>query len=195
MTNEGPKAEIPGNEIRAFFDRPGNIVIAEFASSWVRHENRQEIFEGQGRILGIQTPSRVRPFRIEEAVLYRDSYTRERWSNSRGPIIAAMEPGEVVSFAFHTSVLTFIKTQGAENIQLSYLQEVDNLGQPLEREGSVLTAAKIAREAGLEHQSHAQLFPFRFRDEQAFLLSVGGRRLSPDELKQLEEELLSDTNT
>ena len=179
----------------SFFGRHGEEVISQFAARWVRHQDRRQAFEGQNRILGLDTPNGNHFFRVDEAILYDDEYTKTRWPRSRALHIASLEPGEVVGYAFHQSTLTFIKTGNrgsAENIQLSSLSEVDRFGNPINRPESKLSAAKVAQLIGLRHQMHAQLTAFNFRGETAFLLSTGGRLLTPEEIKALEEEIFGD---
>jgi len=65
-------------------------------------------------------------------VLYDHAYTLQRWSKSRGPEIVGMPSGEWVGYTFHQSVIPYMKTQGAENIQLSELQEIDKYGEPIQ---------------------------------------------------------------
>lgn len=181
------------SEVGAFFDRPGEEVAGEFSAGWVRHPNRREVFDGQGSVLALETPLRVRFFRVDSVIYYDDEYTKNRWPKSRGPEIASLEPGEAIGYAFHQSVLTFIKVGGigsSSNIQLSNLKEIDRNGEPLMGRDSEIGPAKVAQLLDLGHQMRAQLAIFNLRDTRAFLLSVGGRHLTPDEIRSLEEEIL-----
>ena len=182
-----------GSEVRAFFDRPGEEVAGEFSAGWVSHQDRRAVFSGQSSILALQTDRGMRLFRVDSVVYYDDEYTKSRWPKSRGPEIASLEPGEAIGYAFHQSVLTFIKVGGigsSANIQLSNLTEIDRNGESLMGRDSEIGPAKVAQLLGLGHQMRAQLATFNFRDTRAFLLSAGGRYLTPDEIRSLEEEIL-----
>ena len=134
----------------------------------------------------------MRRFRIEEVILYSDEYTLKRWPNSRGPEISLMKPGGVIGYKFHRTVLTFIKTRGAENIMLSSLTPVNSFGEAsLDKVGSVLPGA-IAQTIGLQHGMHARFEALDFRGERAFLLTTRVRKLTEEELRRIEEELLKD---
>ena len=176
-----------------FFDRPGSEVCGDLAAHWMNHTDRRKIYEGQAKVLGLQTDSMVRFFTIEEVVLFEDSYTRERWPRSRSLSIASLSPAEVISFMSQGQhVLTFAKTQGAENIMFSSLQEIDRFGDPLRGEGHILTASSVAKIVGLTHGMRGQLTPIHFRGGRAFLLATGARELSDQELDALEKELMED---
>lgn len=179
-------------KIRKFFDRPGEVVAANFATHWMSHPRRWPIFSGEGQILGLQTEAGVKYYRVEEVVLYSDKYTKDRWPYSRGPEIMAMETGEVIGYMSQGGyVLTFVKTQGAANIQLSALREVDRVGDPLPGDEMLLTSSMIAPLIGLRHKEHAQLAPFDFRGRRAFLIASGVRIPTDEELRRIEEDLLS----
>lgn len=182
--------EIQREEIISIFNRPGEVVCSEFSRTWSRHQNRQEVFEGQAAVLGVQTPLGVGYYKVEGVILYDDEYTRGRWPRSRGPEIAALNPGDVIGYSFHRSILTFVKTQGAENIMLSLIQEINRFGDPTPGEDALVSAGKIGWLIGLGHREHAYLAPFDFRGRRAFLLSVGGSELSEAELRRIEEEIL-----
>lgn len=186
--------EAQREEIRLFFDRPGESVAASLANRWMKHPFRraEEIFDGEDQIVGLQTNTGVKYYLIEEVVLYSDRYTRERWPYSRGPEIAAMESGEVIGYRSQGGhVLTFIKTQGAENIQLSALKEIDRLGDSLPENEGLLTSSMVAPLLGLRHKEHAQLAPFNFRGRRALLIATGVRVPTDEELRRIEEDLLS----
>ncbi len=187
--------ELPAREeARAFFDRPGEVVAGGFAAGWVRHTDRKEVFEGQASILALATPSRTRLFRVDHVIYYDDEYTKNRYPNSRGPELASLDPGEAIGYAFHQSVLTFIKVGGAgsaANIQLSHLTEIDRNGEPLRERDSEITSAKVAQLLDFGHEMRAQLTTFNFRGTRAFLLSVGGRQLTEEEIRAIEEEILN----
>ena len=185
--------ENPREEIIHFLDRPGTEVIQDLAAHWMVHTRREDINEGQGKVLGLQTDSIIRYFRIEEAVLFTHGYTMGRWKNSRAPEIQDLEPGEVIAYMSQgNNVLTFIKTQGAENIMPSALQEIDRFGVPLADKDHVLGAASIAKLVGLRAKMRGQLLPMQFRGERALLLAAGSREITPEELDRIERELLED---
>ena len=187
-------------EIRVFFGRPAAQVAPEFAASWVYHENRREAMQGEAKVLGLQTETGIiRYFTIQEVVVYGDDYTRDRWPKSRSLAIATMEPGEAISYMSQGAhVLTFIKTQhtvgiaSAENIMIAGLQEIDRYGTQSTAEDSYLKAAGAAKVLGLGHNGHAQMTPFNFRGQSAFLLSAGNRNWTEEELSDLERDLLSE---
>lgn len=192
MTVEKPTYE--PDEISAFFNRPADEVAAEFASHWFNHENRSEIHEGQAKILGIRTLTGfTRFFRITEVVLYGDQYTKDRWPNSRSPEIDSLQSGDLITYVSRAATLTFIKTRRSENIQFSSLEEMDRFGDPIRTKESVLIASDVARIAGLGHRDRSKLIPFNFRGERAFLLTLGARELSDEELQRLENEILGET--
>lgn len=191
MTINRESREQSVNDTQIFFDRPGEVVAEDLAMQWMRHENRDEVFTGQGKILGLQTPHNVQYYRIIEAILFEDAYTRKRWPHSRAPEIASLEPGGVIGYSFHKPILTFFKTRGSENIMPSLLSPIDREGNLLQ-EGEQVTAARIAQLIGLEHRMRASLSTFDFRDEKAFLLSIGQRRLTDEELFRLEEEIFGE---
>ena len=190
-------------EIREFFGRPAGQVASGFSRSWVNHDNRKDAFPGEQKVLALQTDRGIRYFTVEEVVAYTDAYTRERWPGSRGSVsraltIAAMDPGEAIGYRSQGGhVLTFLKTQhevdvpSAENIMLAGLQEIDRFGTPLQEEGSYLTSAGPAKLLGLTQGTHAQMTPFNFREQRAFLLSVGDRNWTQEELMELEADILA----
>lgn len=184
--------EAQREETRRFFDRPGEIVAASLSKGWMKHPDRKQIHQGEAQIVGLQTQSGIKYYTVEQVVLYPDEYTKERWPRSRGPEIAALESGEGIGYyAQGGHVLTFLKTQDSENIQLDALREVDRRGDPLPGDEMLLTSSKIAPEIGLRHKEHAQLAPFDFRDRRAFLISAGIRIPTDEELRRIEEDLLS----
>lgn len=177
-------------EIRRFFDRPGQEVASELSSYWFNHSYPSEPHRGQAKVLGLQSEAGIRFFTIDEMRLFEDSYTRDRWPKSRSLAIASLDPGEVIAFMSQGQhVLTFIKTQGAENIMLQTLKEVDRFGDPLAGKEHTLTASNVARIVGLRHGMRGQLTPVHFRRERAFLLATGARELTDEELETIEEEL------
>lgn len=195
-------------EIRDFFGKPATVVAANFARSYADHENRQQRFPGEARVLALQThanetQSGIRYFTVESVITYGDEYTRWRFPGSRGSVsraltIAAMDAGEAIGYMGQgRNVLTYIKTQheegipSAENIMLEGLQEIDRFGTPLKTEDAYLTAAGPAKILGLSHGMRAQMTPFNFGQQRAFLLSVGNREWSEEELLTLEQELLA----
>lgn len=183
----------PSDEIRHFFDRPAEDIASELSSSWLRHENRAELHQGQGKILGLRTTTGTnRFFRIEEVIVYTSDYTYGRWPNTRAPEIDSLQPGDLISYVSRAATLTFIKTRRAENIQFSHLQEVDRFGDPIRNQESTLKASGVAKVAGLKHKEKAHLLPFNFRGEKGLMLASGSRMLTEDELRRIEEEILGD---
>lgn len=181
----------PSEERLRFFDRPGREVAPDMAAHWMSDENRKEIFPGNAAIIGLETPTGMQYFNIEEVILYGHESTMKRWGNTRGPEIAALEPGQWICYNFRGRILTFAKTQGAENLMLSTLREVDRLGDPLPGSDKILTSSKIATLAGLYHRAQGLVTPFSYRGRRAMLLSVGGHIVSEEELQRLENELLN----
>lgn len=181
-------------EVRELFDRPADQVAVKFSAHFMWHEARKEVFEGTGMILGLETDSGIRYFTVEQVVLYPDDYTRSRWPHSRSLEIAQMEPGEVIGYIFRGNrTLAFIKTQGAENIMLDQLREVDRFGTPLRfGDEGLTTPTQIAPMIGLTHRMHAQFALFNFRGQRALLLSAGERVPSEEEIARIEKELLMD---
>lgn len=182
-----------GDEAKAFFDRPGEEIAGEFSAGWMRHQNRIETFEGRGSVLALDTADGTRLFRVDGVIYYDDQYTKDRWPKSRGPEIATLASGEVIGYAFHQSVLTFIKVGGAgssANIQLNNLTEVDRQGEPRRGRDAQIGPARVAQILGLEHQMRAQISAFNFRGRRAFLISAGNRQLSAEEIRSIEEEIL-----
>lgn len=183
--------EAQREETRQFFDRPGQLVVASLSTRWAVHPDRKTVNPGEGQIVGLQTQAGVKYYQVEDAVLYTHQYTQSRWSHSRGPEIKALEPGEGIGYDSRGHVLTFLKTQQSENIQLAALREVDRRGDPLPGDEMVLSSSKIAPAIGLRHKEHAQVAPFDFRGRRAFLISAGIHVPSDEELRRIEEDLLS----
>ncbi len=183
--------EAQREETRRFFDRPGQLVVASLSSRWAIHPDRKSLNPGEGQIVGLQTQGSVKYYRVEEAVLYTHQYTQSRWGHSRSPEIAALEPGEGIGYDSRGHILTFLKTQESENIQLTTLREVDRRGDPLPGDEMLLSSSKIAPAIGLRHKGHAQVTPFDFRDRRAFLISAGVHVPTDEELRRIEEDLLS----
>lgn len=182
-----------GIERAAFFGRQGEEVASSFSGYWSKHPDRREIFPGSASVIGLETPEGLRFFRLDEAVYYDDAYTKERWPNSRGPELASMEPGEVIGYKFHQTVLTFIKVGrvgDSSNIQLSSLTEVDKHGAPVLGGEAQIRAGKVAQLLGLENQTRGQISPFHFRNTEGFLITVGNRQLTEEEVRSIEEEIL-----
>lgn len=177
-----------------FFGQEGDEVTKSISGSWARHPDRREILSGQAAIVGMETRNGLRLFRLDEAFYYDDAYTKSRWPNSRGPELASMEPGEVIAYKFHQTVLTFIKVGergSSANIQLSKLTEVDRTGAPLLGSEAQINAGKVAQLLELEPQTRAQITPFNFRNIEGFLITTGSRTLTPEDIARIEEELLS----
>ena len=178
---------------RAFFDRPAEEVAAEISTFWMNHENRSEVHQGQGKILAIVTPFGTRRlFRISQVYVYSNEYTFNRWPSSRAPEIDSMQPGELISYVSRSATLTFIKTRGAENIQLDHLWEEDKYGDPLRNPDSELGSSGVAKVAGLGHKDRSHLELLNLREEQGFLLIHGSQMLSEEELRRIEAEILGD---
>lgn len=195
---EGKNQMGPENidKIVELFRKPLGEVAQNIAISYVWHEDRKKVLNGQGAIFVLQTPTSARRFRLEEAVLYSHEYTMSRWPNSRGPEIAVLNPGEIIGYQFHQYFLPFGKVGeigSAANIQLSKFQEVDNYGEPMKTKEAEIGGVKLFRYIGLKDRSLAHLTPVDFRGKLAFLVSAGARELSAEELKQLEEEILKFT--
>lgn len=180
-------------ERTGFFGKPGEEVAASISGSWAKHPDRQETFQGSAAIIGLETPNGLRFFRLDNAYYYNDEYTKKRWPNTRGPELASMQPGEVVGYQFHQTVLTFIKVGpvgDASNIQLAELTEVDKFGDPILGGEAKLKAGKAAALLGLESQSRGQITPFHFRNTEGLLITAGSRTLSSEEIARIEEEIL-----
>lgn len=187
--------EAQKEETRQFFDRPGQLVAASLSTRWMVHPDRKTINQEEGyegQIVGLQTRAGVKYYKVEQVVLYPDEYTQTRWLRSRAPEISALESGEGIGYYSQGGhILTFLKTQNAENIQLDTLREVDRRGDPLPGDEMVLSSSKIAPAIGLRHKEHAQVAPFDFRDRRAFLISAGVHIPTDEELRRIEEDLLS----
>lgn len=184
--------EAQREERRLFFDKLGQLVAASLSTRWMVHPDRKTVNRGEGQIVGLQTRVGVKYYKVEQVVLYPDEYTQSRWPRSRGPEISALESGEGIGYYSQGGhVLTFFKTQNAENIQLDTLREVDRTGEPLPGDEMLLSSSKIAPEIGLRHREHAQVAPFDFRGRRAFLISAGIHVPSDEDLRRIEEDLLA----
>lgn len=153
---EGPTINDP---VQDFFTRPGEEVIGELVPVWTIAGEKDVIYSGtsEGSVFVVQADDESpRYFQVEEAILYSDEETMRRWKDSRGPAITKMTSGTLFAYSYRTSVLTFLKTQGAENIQLKELVEVDEYGKPIEK-GAVVTTGKTGELFGLEHKGQASL--------------------------------------
>ena len=182
-------------EVEELFRKPLEEVAQNIATSYVWHEDRKRMLPGQGAIFVVQTDAGThRFFRLEEAVLYDSDYTMRRWPKSRGPEIAALTAGEIIAYQFHQAVLPFSKVGNlgsADNIQFAKLKEVNGRGEQLESEETEISGSKFSRLVGLRHRGLAHLTHFNLHGQRAFLLATGARQLSPEELKNLEEEILN----
>lgn len=179
--------------IRTFFDRSASDVAAEISTSWVNHENRAEVNQGQGKILALVTPAGTsRFFRINHVIVYSNEYTYRRWPKARGPEIDSMQSGDLISYVSRAGILTFIKTRRAENIQFSQLEEVDRFGDPIRNNDSELAASGVAKVVGLGHKDRSHLELLNFRGEDALILIPGSQALTEEDLRRIEEEILGD---
>lgn len=184
------------SEVEVFFDRPEEVVAEDTAASWVRHEDRKKVSSGHGRIFALQTLSGSRLlYRLESAVVYGSDYTKQRWPHSRGPEIEQLRPGDVIGYTFHQYTLPFTKIGGsnsAANMQFSKLREIDKSGEPIPGDEAEIGGGELSKKIGLHHGGLAFLTPFNFRGDRAFLLAVGARQFSQEELKRIEEEILGE---
>jgi len=186
----------PRPTTKEFFDTPGETGVSNLSAFWMRNANRSEIFEGKPKILALHTKTGVDYYRFEEVILYDDNETQERWSRpgSRGDQLVAAGPGEIIGYTYRVAgVIPFIKTRTgtAENIQIAKARKVDNNGDPLPGDESVIRAGEISRKIGLEHTKHAQLTPILYKGKEGFLLSTGLLPISQEDLDRA-EDLLND---
>jgi hypothetical protein len=196
-------------ERRNFFGRSGELVCAEFSSNWTKHDlygRRSESQSGTGKILILETESGESYYVVESVVLYSDEYTRLSWPSnpartrrtgrlSRSEELASMESGEAIAYPFHAHLIPYIKTVGAENIQIETLRSVDGLGQPLPGKENLLITSRIAPLLGLRKEqgyNKAYLTPVDFRGDRAFLLASGTVQLSEERRTRLDEILFGD---
>lgn len=184
---------MPRIDAEPFFNRMNNVVAKEFAASFVYHENRNREFQGDGKVIVVTTPSDTRRlFLVNHAVLYSDQYTKARWSGStsRASQIANLEPGGVISFNNRGSILTFVKTQDAANIELNRLREVDSHGVPFNDDE--LIPKQFAEIAGLKHRSIGKLVGIDLNRTPAFYLSMSPDVPDDAELERITQELIGE---
>ncbi len=186
--------EMNAERIR-FFDRPGQLVAPDLAAHWYTHIPTKEkvkptLHDGQAKILGLETTVGMQAFDIQEAVIFTADETMSRFGGSRGREIGALEAGEIICYNSRGIILTFVKTQGPENIMISSLRRVDHQGNPLYGDEAEVSASKVAVLAQLHHKATGQLSPFEFQGRQAFLLTIAGHKYDDNELQRLYEELL-----
>ncbi len=197
--------ESQAEERRKFYGRPGEQVCPDFANHWVKHGingREKESNVGEGRILALDVQSGLRYYVVESVILYSDEYTRHAWPQtpqrikrnepSRSEEIKHLESGEIICYPFYAHTIPYIHTLGAENIQLDALIECDNFGTPLPGNETLLTASKIAPLVGLTKErgrNLAQLTPFDFRGNVAFLLAVGSAPITEERLRRFGEEM------
>lgn len=184
----------PRSEVEVFFSRNLDAVAKDLARTWVPHENRRETHEGKGRVFALDLGGMQRFYVLDAAITYTSEYTKSRWPKSRALEIEESPVGDIIGYSFHQYRLPFIKVGGngsAANIQLANLKEVDRFGTPLSGDDSEIGGAKLSQIIGLQHKGHAFLTPFNFLGEREFIMSTRAPKLSADELRRFEEELLS----
>lgn len=181
------------------FDRIAQFVAADISASWINQEDPKTPRTGKARIFVIEEEQARRLFLLQMAVVYESDYTLARWPRTRGPQIASMQPGEMVGYKFHQSVLPFIKVEpsgSAANLHLSEFQELDLNGNPIEGSKGIVRGGTFTRIAGIrDNGQQAFLTLLHVRNQELFLVSTRVRRYQMDELKRIEDDLMEDFNT
>lgn len=184
-------------ELKSVFGGSADEAATRIATSWSWHQDRKTIMPGTGQTFIIRAGSVNRFYRLEYAIAYSHDYTMQRWPKSRGLEIAELDTADVIGYKFHQSVLPFVKVGdygNAANIQLATFRELDKFGEPIpgEEEEITIRSAKLSELIGLRHQGRAFITPVDLRGNRALLLATGSRQMSPEELKRIEEDLLSE---
>lgn len=184
-------------EIKKLFGGPVDQVAANVADTWSWHENRKLLLPGIGQTLIIRAGSTNRFYRWKYAIAYSHEYTMQRWPNSRGPEIRDSETADIIGYPFHQYILPFVKI-GAEgsaaNLQIAEIREVDRFGDPIQgnEDEMTLKSAKISDLLGLRDRGRAFIAPVDLKGNRALLLAAGTKQMSPEELKSIEEDILSE---
>jgi hypothetical protein len=188
-------------DISEFYNRPNDQVAPQMGDFWRysfdhKDKTRLGMGENNGLILAIQTSTGNRLFRVQEVEAWSHEETMLRWPGTkdkvgRGPQIQKLAPSDVISYNTRVRGLTFTKTleKTASNIWLARFQEVDPLGQP--RNERTTSSKAFAELAGIyENGSFSQFSPLRLPRGSALLLEIGGRKLTPEQIASIEENLL-----
>lgn len=181
--------------VQEFYGRPATEVAPELAERWSIHQvvdtaGKPIIYEGQGRLVGLQVGKGVKLYMPRLVEVYSHDYTMGRWPKSRGLEIDRLQPGELVAYGFRGTVCVYIKTQGAENIMVKALAEVDHQGKSLEGLDYLLRASQIAPTLGLGHQGRGQISAYEHAGHKLFLFHKGQRKLTDAERVNIEAQLL-----
>ncbi len=203
MTNEASKTEA-----RKLFDQPLELVVPQVARIYWFYDNdpakrkEAERMIGDPLMLVFREPrGSLRYFRWEQAELYTDEDTKERWpgKKSRKPTdplprstaIEQLEPAEAICFNSRGQLLVFLHTQKAANIMISEIVETNGYGEPFRDDASHKKAGAIGELLGLRHGETAQTTLFNLRGQRALLLAAGVAEISTSELADIESFLLS----
>lgn len=132
---------------QAFFSRPSDEVAKELAEK-VRETDGDNVtyLEGTPKFLQIGT----KKYKIKEAEAYLEKEAGRVWQNKRIEAIKALAYGEIIAFQYRSSILSFIKAQGGDNILVRTLED-SATGEII---GSPIAVSKIL---GLTHNGEGRL--------------------------------------
>lgn len=126
------ESNLKGGEIMAiefkndkFFRRSVEVVAQELSERiYDRSIHLAVKTNNPGKIIRISTPEGDRDFKIAVAEPFLELDATPIWKGKRAEKLRQLNPGETITFRSRSGVLTFIKTEGADNI---FLHTLENL--------------------------------------------------------------------
>lgn len=144
----------PEERTRVFFDRSSDAVVDELSSRIysAREGERPEIVKGKGKgkELTVFTSEGEKIYKITLAQAYLETDAIRVWKGKRMQQIKLLAPGEVVGYNSRAGKLTFIKTRGAENIQIRELTEIGT-------DKKTKNSTEVTEMLGLSHGEEGRL--------------------------------------
>lgn len=125
MTHEADRQMTPEERTQAFFRRPTQTVVADLAERVYERNVKEEYWqEGSAKLIQINTPDGLRTFRITAAEACPEASATAIWRGKRANEIRELPTAATVTYQSRAGEMTFIKTQGADNIALRALEDM-----------------------------------------------------------------------
>lgn len=102
------------------------------------------------KIIGMIIQVGDQKFRILSVKVFLEKEAHSVWKGKRAEKIRNLAAGEIIAFNSRGSVLTFIKTQSADNLLLQSLENVE-IGE------RILTPKAVSALLGMSHEQEARL--------------------------------------
>lgn len=111
-------------ETEAFFGRPVETVAKEFAAGLYNHKTKLVTPTGNpGKTIVVSTPEGDKEYRVTAVEPYLEVNATLIWQGKRAEEIRNLSAGETITYNSRSGQLTFIKTEGADNIWIYGLEE------------------------------------------------------------------------